>query len=129
MSTESLPPKRKVAPQFDEALKRTEQQDTTSIAEKVRQMWETLQLATKTEPTVEHYLNLDWTVPYTELPQKAKELIERILTNCDVSTLQIILKLAKKRITDDYQLWCFMKEVQEALGLGDMMYRKRRMEE
>jgi hypothetical protein len=102
MSTESFPPKRKVAPQFDEALKRTEQQDTTSIAEKVRQMWETLQLA-KTEPTVEHYLNLDWTVPYTELPQKARDLIEMIVANCDVSTLQVILRLARKRILDDYQ--------------------------
>jgi hypothetical protein len=125
MSSEALPPKRKVAPQFD--MQKTEQRDTTVIDEKLRTVWEALQaVAPKTEPTIDHYLTLDWALPYTELPQKARELIEMVVTHCDVSTLQVILQLARKRIVDDYQLWSLLKEVEETLQLGNEIYRKRR---
>jgi len=129
-SEDGLPPKRRIAPQFD-VLRKTEQQNnTTAVAEELKKAWESLRLvAPKTEPSLDHFSLLDWTVPYRELPEKAKELIHMIVANCDVSTLQFILKLAKKRIAEDFQLWCLMKEVEEALQLGDAIYRKRRMEE
>jgi len=128
--SEALPPKRKIAPQFD-ALRKTEQQDDTTAVGELQKVWEeTLRLvAPKTEPTIDHFLLLDWRVPYLELPQKAQELIENVIAECHVSTLQVILKLARKRILDDYQLWFLMKDVEETLQLGDTIYRKRRTEE
>jgi hypothetical protein len=122
----ATPPRRRINPQFD-AQKLTEQEqqgNATAVAERIREIWKTLQ---STEPSVEHFLNLDWRIRYPELPEKAKELIDVIVKNCHVSTLQVILQLARKRILDDYQLWSFLKEVEETLQLGDKIYGKRRI--
>lgn len=78
------------------------------------------------EPSVHDYLSLDWKMPFHQLPVEAQELVEKMVAECHVSTLQIILKLAEQRILRDFQLWMMLKDVRDMIRLGDGMYVKKR---
>ena len=78
------------------------------------------------EPKNEHFLSLDWRVPFKELPLQAQSLILRIAESCHPSTMQVFLRIFHKREMQDYQLWSMLEETKRLLNLGDQIYTKRR---
>jgi len=124
-SEEASPPKRRITPQFDVALKTQHEQqgNATAVTEKIRKAYEDLQRAM--QPKIEHLESLDWTIPYQRLPDKARQHLKIMVNTCHVSTLQVILKLIHARVLADFQLWSLLKEVEETLQLGDEIYSGR----
>lgn len=128
-----IPPMRKFLQERKELTGDKETKGCDTVTEKVRSairgleplLFPSLITGQSTEPTIEHYRQVDWSLPYNSLPTKAQELIALIVENCHPSTLQRVLLIARQRITRDFELWSLQRDVEETLQIGDKIYRKR----
>lgn len=104
-----------------------------SIVDKVRLAMKGLEglfpsLTTQSvEPTIDHFWQIDWSVSLDSLPNKAKELLELIVTECHPSTLQWLLTIARRRIFSDFQLWNLHRDMERMFKIGDLIYCRKKV--